>query len=123
MDTGTGKAVVEPVETMFCLEGDNVYFRGLDVERVWNGYECPLFEAWMAGTVARYISTENKQIVYNETARAFVLTKKDDKNKYLLRPYQYQERIYYDFGGTAKWKKIERQKQKNGGNNNGGNFG
>ena len=123
MDKGSREAVLEPIETMFFLEGDNIFFRGLDVGKLWEGYECPLFDAWMSGTVARYISSENMSINYDATVRAFILVKKDDKNKYVLLPYKYEERIFYDFGGTARWKKIERTRPTNGGHNNDSNVG
>ena len=108
MDKATSTA--KPVVTFFLLEGDNVLFRGLDIGKEWEGYACPMFEQWMAKSVANYISTPNKRIFFNPGAKTYMLAKKGDENQYLLMAYHYNDTIYYDFGGTAKWKKVAPKK-------------
>lgn len=99
---------IELRNTLFCLEGDNVYFRGLDAGRQWEGYECPLFNFWNAKTAARYISNSSVEVFFDKEQGAFIVSKRGDPNKYLLRMYKIEKEVYVDFGGTGRWKKIEK---------------
>jgi hypothetical protein len=105
---------VELRNALFCVEGDNVYFRGLDAGREWEGYACPLFNFWNAKTAARYISNGSVGISFNKEQNAFTMSRHGDARQYLLRMYKIGKEIYVDFGGTAKWKKLEEQPKKEG---------
>jgi len=95
-------------EAMFHVEGDNVYFRGLDVEKLWEGYECPLFDSWISSTVARYVSTPERRIFRDDGSGLYIISVKSEQRQYILPTYEYHGKRYVDFGGTAPWKKEVR---------------
>lgn len=92
--------------TLFGLEGDTIFFRGLDTGRDWNGYACPLFDTITSNIVARYISFPRRMIRYDKKLETFRIIVKGDSNQYILRKREYDGDDYYDFGGTARWKKA-----------------
>ena len=106
MDNGRNSQDVTLSEALFGLEGDNILFRGLDTGRSWGEYDCPLFETVTAHIVAQYISIPRRIIRYDRNSETFRIWVKDDLNQYLLRKRVYGGKEYYDFGGTARWKKA-----------------
>ena len=90
-------------DALFCVEGDSVYFRGLDTNRSWDGYACPLFPIWTAAIVARYISTPTRKIRYDRNEETFCITIKGDNVKYLLQKVEIDNNFYFDFIGTERW--------------------
>lgn len=53
-------------------------------------------------------------ISFNKEQNAFTMSRHGDARQYMLRMYKIGKEIYVDFGGTAKWKKLEEQPKKEG---------
>ena len=94
--------------TFFHLDGDNVYFKGYDSGRVFEGgYACPLFEVGMAKTVANYLSTTDFKIVFDKDKEFFFIVQ--GGKKYLMAVYELNGVKVYDFAGWT-WVKEENQR-------------
>lgn len=105
MDNNDYPEIVIKCETLFHIEGDNVFFRGLETNRkLSEGYSCPLFDHWIALVVARYISTPERTIRFERDMESFIVTLKSEQKRLMIRKFRVGDNIYYDFAGTERWK-------------------
>ena len=99
-----------PVMCFFAIEGDNVYFRGLDLGIDRGGYASPLFDFDIAETVAGYLSTKARTIQLDKEEGTFAIIKERTNEKILLDAYLVGESgnklFYFDFGPAGQWVKI-----------------
>jgi len=89
-------------EAFFCIEGDNVFFRGLDSEKMYGKYPCPLFDSGIARTAAGYLSTGNRYFTLIEN-RLYIVTANEMKE---VDVYEVNGKHYWDFSGWH-WIKYE----------------
>ena len=95
--------------TWFCLDKDNVLFRGFDSGRKFDGYVCPLFEYRIASAVANYVTTELLKVRFDGNVGSFTVIKGGDV--VVLRKYKkvkdgvIGEGFLYEFSGWP-WVKI-----------------
>jgi hypothetical protein len=96
----------------FCLEGDNVWFRGLDSGREIEGYACPLFDYTTAKMIAPYISTASCKVVWNVISGKFMLVTKKKTRELITYEIGNQEEKWFvfDFSGWP-WQKTDFKKK------------
>jgi len=92
----------------FYLEKDNVLFRGLDSGNEFDGYACPLFDFEMSRTVARYLTTDSLNIIFEPELRTFVIL--CGARKTPLNCVAVNNHPFFYFGGWP-WIKEELKKR------------
>ncbi len=88
--------------SFFSIEGDNIFFRGLDSGKKFGDYSCPLFDGMIAETAAIYLSIPNRKYVV-EDDRLFLI---EGKKKNEVKVYKIGDNYYWDFSG---WKWVKHQ--------------
>lgn len=79
----------------FCLENDNVFFRGLDSGKKYGEYSCPLFEGMIARTAVAYLSIPNRKYVLEDEKLYLV----EGSRKTEVKVYKIGRNYYWDFSG------------------------
>ena len=88
----------------FSLENDNVYFRGVDSGKLFEGYRCPLFNFDMGKMVAKYLSTGGLSIIYDNKINTFVV--EQGTTTTALPSFEIESEKYFGFFGWM-WTKEE----------------
>ena len=85
----------------FHLDGDNVYFRGFDCGKEFDGYAVPLFDLGSALTVANYLSTERRRIEYEIKDDCFYIIRGGKKTPMAFLEVNSGDKTFflYEFGG------------------------
>lgn len=82
----------------FHLDGDNVFFRGIDSGKKFEGgYDCPLFNTDTGKMVAQYVSAGGLKIYYEDKMQAFVVM--HGMKKTVLPVFEVEGERYFGFWG------------------------
>lgn len=92
--------------TWFHLDGDNVYFRGFDCGKEFDGYAVPLFSIGIAMTVANYLSMDKRKIEYDKEGMCFYIVIEGEKTPMEYLEIEFGDNTFYlyEFGGW-QWMK------------------
>ena len=83
----------------FHLDGDNVFFRGIDSGKKFEGYDCPLFDTGTGKMVAQYISKGGLKIYYEDKMQAFIVM--HGMKKTALPVFEFEGERYFGFWGWS----------------------
>ena len=67
--------VDEVVQRFFSIKGDNVFFKGLDTGEDVGGVPHPLFDQWIGQSAAKYLSSDERKIAFDDELGTFVITR------------------------------------------------
>lgn len=99
--------VDEVVQRFFAIKGDNVFFKGLDTGEDVGGVPHPLFDQWIGQSAAKYLSSDERKIAFDDELGTFVITRWNEMKRYPLKAYLFENKKYFDFGPLGEWERLE----------------